>query len=189
MTSLILQAISSSCCLPVVRRVCFLLRDSSDQTKNMEHQAQGRIPTDEAAVDTRQHLTSCGTSLGWIFLRYVCIVFVCLFVFSAVDSSERRCACWTRNCVRQVNSFPASLVFPPREARGRDSEKEVGSLSESETIDDTTKTKYPYKNSSYRSKGPVKIGSGRGTSLLIHLSSFRAIGFSSASRSVWYSPG
>ena len=138
MTSLILQAISSSCCLPVVRRVCFLLRDSRDQMNNMKHQAQGRILTDEAAVDTRQHLTSCGTSLGWIFLRYVFIV--CLFIFFP-RLIHRRDAVLVRHVPGQVNSFPASLVFPPREARGRDSEKEVGSLIERETIDDTTETK------------------------------------------------
>ena len=68
-----------------------------------------------------------------------------------------------RHVPGQVNSFPASLAFPPREARGRYSESEVDSLIESETIDDTTKAEYPYNNSSYRSKGPVEVGSGRGT--------------------------
>ena len=172
MTSLILQAISSSCCLLVVRRVCFLLRDSRDQMNNMKHQAQGRILIDEAAVDTRQHLTSCGTSLGWIFLRYVCIV--CLFIFFP-RLIHRRDAVLVRHVPGQVNSFPASLVFPPREARGRDSEKEVGSLIERETIDDTTETKYPYNSSSYR--------------YMITHSLFRAIAFSSVSKPVWYPPG
>ena len=116
MTSLILQAISSSCCLPVVRRVCFLLRDSRDQMNNVKHQAQGRILTGEAAVDTRQHLTSCGTSLGWIFLRYVCIV--CLFVFFP-QLIYRRDAVLVRLVPGQVNSFPASRLPAPRSERER----------------------------------------------------------------------
>ena len=108
MTSLILQAISSSCCLPVVRRMCFLLRDSSDQT-NREHQARGRIPIDGAAVETRQRPTSCGTSLGWISLRYVCDVLLPQLILWREPVRFQ-----TRSL---TNSSSGSLFFPLREER------------------------------------------------------------------------